>query len=128
MIYCRHTLATTKHFYLITGNQVVQQLTRELHASVTTGLRSRTLVPYISKFRLYVSFLVAMGFNSLDSPQSVSLFIEYMAQQGLRAQTLLNYVSVLCYHFFSLYDMDMLNWPEDRWLTILTYHSGPKES
>ena len=52
-----------------------------------------------------MAFLVAMGFNSTDSAQSVSLFIEYIAQQGLRAQTLSNYVSVLN-HFFSLYAMD----------------------
>ena len=52
-----------------------------------------------------MAFQVAMGFNSSDSAQFVSLFTEYMAQQGFRAQTLSNYVSVFN-HFFSLYAMD----------------------
>ena len=43
--------------------------------------------------------------NPVDSVSAVALFIEYMAQQGLRAQSLTNYLSVLK-HYFAIYNMN----------------------
>ena len=40
-----------------------------------------------------------------DSFQAVSTFVEYLAQQNLRAQTIANYMTVLG-HFFVLYNMN----------------------
>ena len=43
--------------------------------------------------------------NPVDSVSTVALFIEYMAQQGLRDQSLTNYLPVLK-HYFALYNMN----------------------
>ena len=72
---------------------------------VNRGLRPQTMAAYLSKFRLYLVFLAHLQFSPPDSFQAVAMFIEYLAQQGLRAQTVTNYVSVLS-HYFTLYGLD----------------------
>ena len=51
---------------------------------VNRGLRPRTMAAYLSKFRLYLAFLAHLQFSPPDSFQAVAMFIEYLAQQGLR--------------------------------------------
>ena len=52
-----------------------------------------------------MAFLVVAGIQEPDSFQAVSTFVEYLAQQQLRAQTVGNYMAVLR-HFFVLYKMN----------------------
>ena len=75
------------------------------NARLSKGFRPRTLAAYHSKFRLYLAFLAYLRFSPPDSFQGVAMFIEYLAQQGLRAETITNYISVLA-HYFTLYDLD----------------------
>ena len=72
---------------------------------VNKGFRPQTMAAYLSKFRLYLTFLVHLQFSPPDLFQAVVMFIEYLAQQGLRSQTISNYVSVLS-HYFTLYGLD----------------------
>ena len=82
------------------------QLATDFQCRVNSGFRPRTLVAYKAKFRLYLAFLVHLDVSPVDSVTAVSLFIEYMAQQGLRAQSLRNYLCVLR-HYFALYNLNL---------------------
>ena len=75
------------------------------NSRITKGFRPRTMAAYYSKFCLYLTFLACLRFSPPDSFQAVAMFIEYLAQQGLRAQTITNYISVLA-HYFTLYNSD----------------------
>ena len=75
------------------------------NSRISRGFRPRTMAAYHSKFRLYLAFLACLRFSPPDSFQAVDMFIEYLAQQGLRAQTITNYISVLA-HYFTLYGLD----------------------
>ena len=84
----------------------MRQLAADFHKRVSKGFSPRTLTAYKAKFRLYMGFLVQPNLQPVDTLQSVSLFIEYLAQQGLRAQALSTYTSVLK-HIFWLYDLNV---------------------
>ena len=81
------------------------QLYSDFQARVQRGFRPRTSRAYRGKFRLYLALLVHLNQFPIDSPSAVALFIEYLAQQGLRAQSLTNYLSVLK-HYFALYNLN----------------------
>ena len=80
-------------------------LLADFNHRVATAFRPRTLQAYTNKFRLYLAFVVCVNPGPVDSFSAVSLFVEYLAQQGLRAQTLNNYMTVLK-HFFLIYKMN----------------------
>ena len=82
------------------------QLSADFKERVAAGFRPRTLAAYRQKFRLYMSFMVHLKIQDIDSMQAVSLFFEFLAQQGLRAQTLTNYLTVLK-HFFAIYNLNL---------------------
>ena len=75
-------MVSTKYVYMITGTPA-----------------------YKSKFDLYLAFATWMQLT-LSFVESVICFLEFMAQQGSRAHTLMAYVSVMK-HFFQLYDLDI---------------------
>ena len=84
----------------------MSKLTEDFNRRVLNGLRPRTLTAYRQKFRLFVAFAIYLQLSPLDSFKAVSLFIEYLAQQDIRSQTLNNYITVLK-HFFCLYNLDV---------------------
>ena len=106
MAYCRFRSVTTGFFCVIVDQPLVNKLTEDFNYRVLNGLRPRTLTAYRQKFRLFVAFTTHLQLSQLDSFKAVSLFIEYLAQQGVRSQTLNNYITVLK-HFFSLYNLDV---------------------
>ena len=82
----------------------MDRLSADFRARVNRAFRPRTLAAYNLNFRSYLAFLI----HTLDKPdalKSVTLFLEYLAQQGLRAPTLMNHVTVLR-QFFSIFHMD----------------------
>ena len=83
----------------------MDSLSADFRARVNGAFRPRTLAAYNQKFRSYLAFLVHTRQDKLDALKSVTLFLEYLAQQGLRAPTLTNYVTVLR-HFLSILHMD----------------------
>ena len=107
MVQSRYRYTTTRFLYLIAGAPpLVTQLAMDFQHRVNSGFRPRTLSAYKAKFRLYLAFLVHLDVTPVDSVTAVSLFTEYMAQQGLRAQSLRNYLSVLK-HYFAVYNMNL---------------------
>ena len=84
---------------------MVDKLSADFSARVNRAFRPRTLAAYNLKFRSYLAFLVHTRQDKPDALKSVTLFLEYLAQQGLRAPTLTNHVTVLR-HFFSIFHMD----------------------
>ena len=90
----------------LVGDSLVAQLSADFKERVAAGFRPRTLAAYRQKFRLYMSFMVHLKIQDIDSMQAVSLFFEFLAQQGLRAQTLTNYLTVLK-HFFAIYNLNL---------------------
>ena len=72
---------------------------------ISQALRPRTLQAYTNKFRFYLAFVVKVNPGPVDSFPAISLFMEYLAQQGLRVETLTNYLTVLK-HFFLVYQWD----------------------
>ena len=75
------------------------QLTEDFCKRVQAGFRPRSKAAFLNKFRLYLAFVSFLKIRNLDSVHTVSLFVEFLAQQDLCAQTLTNYLSVLR-HFF----------------------------
>ena len=89
---------------MITGTPA-RRLWLQAHTRIDSALRPRTASAYKSKFDLYLAFATWMQLT-LSSVESVICFLEFMAQQGSRAHTLMAYVSVMK-HFFQLYDLDI---------------------
>ena len=83
----------------------MDRLSADFRARVNRAFRLRTLAAYTQKFKSYLAFLVHTRKDKPDALKSVTLFLEYLAQQGLRAPTLTNYVTVLR-HFLSVFHMD----------------------
>ena len=100
-IHCNQTF-----IFNLSGNPLASQLSADFNMRVSRGFRPPTLAAYKKKFRLYLSFLVHLEIQSIDSIQAVSLFVEFLAQQGFRAQTITNYLTVLK-HFFAIYDLNL---------------------
>ena len=71
---------------------------------VLARFRSKPLASYQASFRLSLALMVYLEIQEIDSVQAVSLFVEYLAQQGLRAQIITNYVSVL-QHYFAVFNL-----------------------
>ena len=69
------------------------------------ALRPRTSRAYQAGFRLFVSFMVKMNLVLPHTEETVLLYLEFLAQNGLKACSLRNHISILG-HYFSLY-----NWP-----------------
>ena len=69
------------------------------------ALRPRTFRAYQAGFRVFVSFMVKMNLLVPHKEQTVLLYLEFLAQNGLNACSLKNHLSILG-HYFSLY-----NWP-----------------
>ena len=84
---------------------MVQKLAADFRLRINKGLRPRTLAAYKQKFRLFLAFVIHLQLPQPDSTQTVTLFLKFMAQQGLRAETLSNYMGVLA-HFFALFNWD----------------------
>ena len=82
---------------------MASQLEDDFNSRVVTGLRKCSAVAYRTKFRLYIALLVKLDLQAPGSLQAMAVFIEYLAQLGLRAETLTNYLTGLG-HFFALYD------------------------
>ena len=93
-------------FILIVGLPLVDKLPADFRDRVNKAFRPRTLAAYNLKFRLYLAFLIHMQQEKPDALKSVTLFLEYLAQQGLRAPTLTNHMTVLR-HFFSVFNMNV---------------------
>ena len=94
----------TSYSHVIAGSPLVDKLAADFRSRIHRALRPRTLAAYELKFRLYIAFLVAIQQQKPDALKSVTLFLEYLAQQGLRAPTLTNYMTVLR-HFLSIFHM-----------------------
>ena len=61
---------------------------------------------YWNEFKLYLAVCCKLGIVQLDSLEAVSVFLEYLIRQGLRATTLQPYVLK---HYFELYDLNVSN-------------------
>ena len=72
----------------------MDRLSADFRARVNRAFRPRTLAAYNLKFRSYLAFLIHTRQDKPDALKSVTLFLEYLAQQGLRAPTLTNHVTV----------------------------------
>ena len=79
---------------------------RQANDRVHTALRPRTSAAYLSKFKLFLAFVVWYQFpiHALDT---ILAFFEFLVQNGTRTHSLTSYVSVLR-HYFNLYDIDTL--------------------
>ena len=112
MVTHSHHIITFQLVFIITGKQEVKSsvLKHSLIVSKNAtprhqcGFRPRTMAAYHSKLCI-IAFLAHLQFSPPDSFQAVAMFLEYLAQEGLRAQTITNYVSVLS-HYFTLYGLD----------------------
>ena len=71
------------------------------------ALHPRTSRAYQAGFRLFVSFMVKIMVKLVlpHTEETVLLYLEFLAQNGLKACSLKNHLSILD-HYFLLY-----NWP-----------------
>ena len=105
VVSCTHIRLPTRFLYLIAGSTLTTKLAADFKSRANRGFRPRTLAAYKGKFRTFVAFLVVADIHQPDSFQAISTFVEYLAQQQLRAQTIGNYMAVLG-HFFVVYGMN----------------------
>ena len=89
--------------FLISG-AAVHLLTSQAYARIDTALRPRTAKNYLSKFKLYLAFVMWHQL-SLDQVDTILAFLEFLVQNGSKAHTLSSYLSVFS-HYFKLLDID----------------------
>ena len=70
-----------------------------------SALRPRTATAYSTGFRQFLAFTVKMGLDQPHQETVILLYLEYLAQQGLKSNSIRNQVSILK-HYFAL-----LRWP-----------------
>ena len=80
-----------------------------LHSQAITrleeGLRPRTRTAYMAAFRQFLAFVIVMKLDLPCTSRTVLSYLEFLAQNGLRATSLKNHLSTLK-HFFALFE-----WP-----------------
>ena len=84
---------------LLSGSSAVQALSNQAQRRMASGLRPRTLASYAATFNLYLAFVVYMELQSPRTLDTIVLYLEYVAQRGLKACSLRNHVAVLKHYF-----------------------------
>ena len=97
-------MVSTKYVSIIAGS--ASSLVRQAHVRLGQALRPRTASAYASKFKLYLAFTSWHQLPTHDV-DAILAFLEFLTQNGSRAQSLASYVSVLK-HYFKLCDIDAL--------------------
>ena len=91
--------------YFVSESPVVRTLASQVTKRITNGLRPSTLASYTATFKLFLAFVIYCGLSSICHMDTVVLYLEYLAQNNLKACSLRNHIAVLK-HFFALFD-----WP-----------------
>ena len=69
------------------------------------GIATTYLASYTATFKLFLAFVIYCGLPSPSHMDTIVLYLEYLAQNNLKACSLRNHIAVLK-HFFALFD-----WP-----------------
>ena len=80
-------------------------LQQQAFARIQAALRPRTASAYSAGFRQFLAFTVKMCLDQPHEEAVLLLYLEYLAQQGLKSNSIRNQVSILK-HYFAL-----LKWP-----------------
>ena len=91
--------------FIFLDSAALSTLSKAVQSRLQAALRPRTSRAYQAGFRLFVSFMVKMNLMLPHKEETVLLYLEFLAQNGLKACSLRNHLSILG-HYFALY-----NWP-----------------
>ena len=105
MVACGWYVILSKHFCVISGSPAAVLL-NQAYRRINAALRPCTSSAYMSKLKIFMAFATWYQFP-LDHVDTILAFLEFMAQNGSSAPSLLNHVSALR-HFFKLYDLSDL--------------------
>ena len=87
------------------GSRMATWLHSQAIARLEEGLRPRTRTAYMAAFRQFLAFVIVMKLDLPCTLRIVLSYLEFLAQNGLRATSLRNHLSTLKY-FFALFE-----WP-----------------
>ena len=104
MITCSTQKSWSKCGFAVFSGSSVDKLTSQAYIRIQAALRPRTASSYMSKFKLYLAFI--MWYNlPLQLVDSILAFLEFLVQHGSKSHILTSYVLVLS-HYFKLFDID----------------------
>ena len=92
-------------FIIVSELPLLRTLASQATKRIAEGLRPRTLASYTATFKLFLAFVIYCGLPSPSHMDTIVLYLEYLAQNNLKACSLRNHIAVLK-HFFALFD-----WP-----------------
>ena len=92
-------------FITISELPLLRTLASQATKRIAEGLRPCTLASYTATFKLFLAFVIYCGLPSPSHMDTIVLYLEYLAQNNLKACSLRNHIAVLK-HFFALFD-----WP-----------------
>ena len=95
-------MVSTKYVSIIAGS--ASSLMRQAYVRLGQALRPRTASAYVTKCKLYLAF-TSWHQLPIHDVDAILAFLEFLTQNGSRAQSLASYVSVLK-HYFRLCDVD----------------------
>ena len=104
MVTCSTQMIWCKCVFAVFSDSPVARLTSQAYLRIQAALRPGTASSYMSKFKLYLAFIVWYNLP-LHLVDTILTFLEFLVQHGSKAHTLTSYVSVLS-HYFKLFDID----------------------
>ena len=66
---------------------------------LTAALRPQTRIQYLHQFKLFLAFVIYSGAQLLSNRSTIITFLEFLTRNALSYRFIMNYVSVLKFHF-----------------------------